>query len=452
MSWVDVENKLSRIERISRSGKKVENLAYLLNKDMLRQCYKELKPDKAAGIDKVTKKQYGMNLDQNLTRLVSKLKGGTYFPRPSRRIYIPKPGTNKKRPLGISCFEDKIVERALNKILVAVYEPRFLDCSYGFRPKRNCHQAISKVLKSINGLTSYVVEADIRNCFGSFNHDILIEALELSIADRRFIEIIRRGLKAGHLEDNIYIDDLTGTAQGSGCSPTLANVYMHHVLDQWFKVKVSSRYYRGRKFRGQAVLVRYADDFVATFRYKDDAWSFYRELKERLEKYGLSLAEEKTRVIEFGRFAQDNINQKKARGAKGRSKPETFDFLGFTFYCSTSWKDPGKFCPKVKSIGKRMSRKIKQITSWIKYNRYLPVRNIVAHLHDVLRGYFNYYAVTCNSRCVKNFRYEVVKSLFKWLNRRSQRRSYTWKGFNQMMRTHKLDDAHIRVKIYELCV
>ena len=393
MSWVDVENKLSRIERISRSGKKVENLAYLLNKDMLRQCYKELKPDKAAGIDKVTKKQYGMNLDQNLTRLVSKLKGGTYFPRPSRRIYIPRPGTNKKRPLGISCFEDKIVERALNKILVAVYEPRFLDCSYGFRPKRNCHQAISKVLKSINGLTSYVVEADIRNCFGSFNHDILIEALELSIADRRFIEIIRRGLKAGHLEDNIYIDDLTGTAQGSGCSPTLANVYMHHVLDQWFKVKVSSRYYRGRKF-----------------------------------------------------------NQKKARGAKGRSKPETFDFLGFTFYCSTSWKDPGKFCPKVKSIGKRMSRKIKQITSWIKYNRYLPVRNIVAHLHDVLRGYFNYYAVTCNSRCVKNFRYEVVKSLFKWLNRRSQRRSYTWKGFNQMLRTHKLDDAHIRVKIYELCV
>ena len=221
MSWIDVENKLSRIERISRSGKKVENLAYLLNKDMLRQCYKELKPDKAAGIDKVTKKQYGMNLDQNLTRLVSKLKGGTYFPRPSRRIYIPKPGTNKKRPLGISCFEDKIVERALNKILVAVYEPRFLDCSYGFRPKRNCHQAISKVLKSINGLTSYVVEADIRNCFGSFNHDILIEALELSIADRRFIEIIRRGLKAGHLEDNIYIDDLTGTAQGSGCSQAL---------------------------------------------------------------------------------------------------------------------------------------------------------------------------------------------------------------------------------------
>ena len=447
MSWITLEHELDRISCISRSGRKVENLAHLLNKDMLKECFRELEAFKAVGIDGVTKREYGNNLDQNLDRLVSKLKGGTYVPRPSRRVYIDKPGTTQKRPLGISCLEDKIVERALNKILVAIYEPKFLDCSYGFRPKRNCHMAVGKVLKCIGGLTSYVVEADIRNCFGTIDHDNLIMFLEHDIADARFIEIIRRGLKAGHLEGNIFYDDVTGTAQGSGCSPTLANVYMHYVLDTWFRWKNTSLRNPEVRFRGEATLIRYADDFVATFQYKDDAMNFYQELRERFAKYGFSLAEEKTRVIEFGRFAQSNINQRRARGVKCKSKPDTFDFLGFTFYCSTSWKNGG-FRVKVKSIGKRVVRKLKVINAWIKKNRFLPVKVIIGYLNQVLVGYFNYYAVTCNAPSVQNVRYEVCKSLFKWLNRRSQRKSFTWDEFNEKLSHWNLADAHIRVNIY----
>ena len=450
-SYFKLNDDLSRIRHISMSGKKVENLACLLNKDMLLQCYRELDPHKAVGIDKVTKEAYGRDLDRNLDKLVSKLKGGTYFPRPSRRVYIDKPGTTKKRPLGISAFEDKIVERAINKILVAVYEPKFLDCSYGFRPMRNCHLAISKLLKNINALTSYVVEADIRNCFGSFDHDKLIMFLEHDIADKRFIEIIRRGLKAGHMENNIWYDDVTGTAQGSGCSPTLANVYMHYTLDTWFRWMTLPRTPSGFRFRGQAQLIRYADDFVATFQYKSDAEKFYRLLGERLGKYGLTLAEEKTRILAFGRFAQSNINERLARGVKCRTKPETFDFLGFTFYCSTKHSN-GRFTAKVKSIGKRMHRKVKEIRDWIKKNRCLPLKLIFSHLNKVLKGYFNYYAVTCNSDCVRRVRYEVCQDLFKWLNRRSQRKSYTWKTFNQMLDYFELADARIRVKIYDYCV
>ena len=447
MSYLQLEDDLSRIRHISESGRRVENLAHLLNKDMLLQCYKELDPHKAVGIDEVTKTEYGKNLSGNLDKLISKLKGGTYFPRPSRRVYIDKPGTTKKRPLGISAFEDKIVERALNKILVAIYEPKFLDCSYGFRPKRNCHLAISELLKDIKGLTSYVVEADIRNCFGSFDHEKLIMFLEHDIADKRFIEIIRRGLKAGHIEDNIWYDDVSGTAQGSGCSPTLANVYLHYTLDTWFRWMTLPQTALKHKFRGQAQLIRYADDFVATFQYESDARKFYRELRVRLEKYGLTLAEEKTGILEFGRFAQSNIDKRLARGIKCKSKPDTFDFLGFTFYCSTKYRN-GQFTVKVKSIGKRMERKVKEIRNWIRMNRCLPLEAIFKHLNQVLTGYFNYYAVTCNSIFVQRVRYQVCLSLYKWLNRRSQKKSYTWDSFNQMLENYELADAHIRVNIY----
>lgn len=447
MSYQQLGVDLSRIRHISESGRRVENVAVLLNKDLLLQCYYELDPKKAVGIDGISKDKYGEKLLDNLDKLVSKLKGGTYFPQPSRRVYIDKPGTNKKRPLGISCFEDKIVERAINKILTEVYEPKFLDCSYGFRPERCCHMAISKALASINGITSFVVEADIRNCFGSFDHEKLIMFLEHDIADARFVEIIRRGLKAGHLEDNIWYDDVTGTAQGSGCSPTLANVYMHYTLDTWFRWMTLPRTAPEVRFRGKAELIRYADDFVATFQYKSDAEKFYADLGVRLEKFGLTLAEEKTRIMEFGRFAQSNIDKRIARGIECKTKPDTFDFLGFTFYCSTKRRNGG-FTAKVKTIGKRQVRKVKELCRWIKKNRYLHLDVIFLHLNLVLKGYFNYFAVTCNSRCVKNVRYQVCRCLFKWLNRRSQMRSYTWDGFNQMIDAFGLEPARIRVNIY----
>ena len=216
-----LKRELSRISQISVSGRKVENLAYQLNKELLRRCFNELDPNKASGIDGVTKREYGKNLDQNLEALVARLKDGTYTPQPSRRVYIPKPGTDKKRPLGISCFEDKIVERAIAKILGEVYEPKFLDCSYGFRPGRNCHLAVSTLLGAIHQKTNYVVEADIRSCFDTIDHKWLLTFLEHDIADKKFIEIIRRGIKAGHFEDGVLHWHEAGTMQGSGYSPVL---------------------------------------------------------------------------------------------------------------------------------------------------------------------------------------------------------------------------------------
>ena len=443
-----LENELSRISCISKSGIRVQNLAHLLNKDMLVLCYNEIDGKKATGIDDVTKLEYGKELDQNLDKLISRLKGGTYFPRLSKRVYIDKPGTNKKRPLGISCFEDKLVERAINKILVAVYEPKFLDYSYGFRPFRCCHMAINKLLSNIRGSTSYVVEADIRSCFDTIDHDMLLFFLERDIADKRFVEIIRRELKAGHFEGNLYIDDLTGTVQGSGASPTLANVYLHYVLDTWFDDKRrSSLLLPEQRFKGVAGLVRYADDFVGTFQYEEDARMFYEELSARFAEFGFTLAEEKTRIIEFGRFAQDNLNKRRRLGLTDKTQPDTFDFLGFTVYCAKA-RETGKFCVKVKSNGKRMQRKLNSIVAWIKKYRHSKLEVIMRHLNSVLKGYFNYYAVSGNSPSVNTFRYKVIRALFKWLNRRSQRKSYSWKGFNQMLEYYPIADAHIRVDIY----
>jgi group II intron reverse transcriptase/maturase len=442
-----LERELSRISQISSTGRRVENLAHLLNTDLLRQCFKELDPNKASGIDKVTKRDYAQHLERNLEQLVAKLRGGIYSPQPSRRVYIPKPGTDKMRPLGISCFEDKIVERAIAKILNAVYEPKFLDCSYGFRPKRNCHLAVSVLLKSIHQKTSYVVEADIRSCFDTIDHNWLLTFLEHDIADRRFIEIIRRGIKAGHFEDGMFHLHEAGTMQGSGYSPVLCNVFLHYVLDTWFRfLKESPMAPYSMRFRGDVQLVRYADDFVATFQYKDDAERFYRLLKQRFTKYGFALAGEKTRIIRFGRFAARDAETDSLMGRSERRKPDTFDFLGFTFYCSLNKK--GRFCCKLKSAAKRVRTKLKKISEWLKANRSMGLEEYIKHICRVLNGYFNYYCVTCNEFCTSAFRFNVIKLMFKWLNRRSQRKSYTWEEFLMVIEKYKVPKAYFRVDIY----
>ena len=268
-----LETKLSRISCISESDVRVQNLAHFLNKDTLKQCFQEFNGNKAVGKDEVTKNEYSKELEKNLEKLISRLKGGMYFPRPSKQVYIDKLGTNKKRPLGICCFEDKLVERAINKILVAVYEPKFLDYSYGLRPNRNCHMAKSKLLRNIQGRTSYVVEADLQSCFDMIAYERLLSFQEEDITDRRVIELVRSELKAGHLEGNIYVDDLTGIVQESGASPTLANVYLNYVLDNWFDDK-RKRLDPELRFKSVAGLVRYADDFVGTYQYEEDAINF----------------------------------------------------------------------------------------------------------------------------------------------------------------------------------
>jgi group II intron reverse transcriptase/maturase len=289
----------------------------------LLDSHKKLDAKKAAGINGISKDDYSVNLEANIESLVERMKRGSYKPEASRRVYIPKDGSNKMRPLGISCYEDKLVENVIASILTEVYEPKFYNESFGFRPRRNCHQAVRELVENIQyRKTSYIVEADIKSFFDNVDHDWMIKFLEHDIADKRFIEIIKKFLKAGVMEGGKYISTEKGTPQGNGASPLLANIYLHYVLDIWFDFKVK------RKCKGDANLVRYCDDFVCCFQYEWEANKFYHDLIERFAKFGLELALDKTKTIEFGRFAKEN------RVKHGLGKPETFDFLGFTFYCS----------------------------------------------------------------------------------------------------------------------
>ena len=298
------------IEKANRTDRKVQNLACYINEELLKSIHNKMESKKASGVDKVTKDEYESNLDENLKSLVARMKNGTYRPNPSRRVYIPKDGSNKLRPLGISSYEDKLVENAVAQILTMIYEPKFYPFSYGFRPGRNCHMAVREIIEMVQfRKTNYIVEADIKSYFDTIPHDWLMKMLEHDIADRRFLEIIRRFLKAGVMDNGKYLDSESGSPQGNGASPVLANVYLHYVLDNWFDYIVQ------RQCRGQCYLIRYADDFVCCFQNKWEAEIFRRKLEERFAKYGLSLSEEKTKILEFGRFAAEN------RKRRGEGKP-----------------------------------------------------------------------------------------------------------------------------------
>jgi group II intron reverse transcriptase/maturase len=331
-------------------------------------------------------------------------------------VYIPK-ANGKLRPLGISCYEDKLVEANIAELLSAVYETKFLDCSFGFRPERNCHQAISELKRQIiTEKVSYVVEADIKSFFDTVDHEWLLKFLEHNIADKKLMRLIRRFLDAGYMEDGKHMVSSEGTPQGGAISPVLANVYLHYVLDLWFEKVVKAR------CRGYAGMVRYADDWVCTFQNKSDAERFMVDLKERLAKFNLELAPDKTKMLEFGRFAADN------RKERGQCKPETFNFLGFTLYCGKTLRE--KFTVKLKTDSTRVAKKLKGVKEWMRKNMMLSVEKIVKRLNMSLIGYFNYYYVTFNARAVNVFVWQVGRMLMKWMNRRSQRRSMTWKEFN----------------------
>lgn len=376
------------------------------------------------------------NLEKNLENFVERMKNGSYQPHPSRRVYIPKDGNGKMRPLGISCYEDKLVETAIELILLQVYEPKFYDESYGFRPGRSCHMAIRKAVENIQyHRTSYVVEADIRSFFDTVDHEWLMKMLEHDIADRKFLEIIRIFLKAGVMEKEKFLESDRGTPQGNGASPVLANIYLHYVLDNWFDVIVK------RQCKGETCLIRYADDFICTFQYKRGAEIFRQKLEERFRKYGLELAEEKTKVIQFGRFAEGD------RKKKGLGKPETFNFLGFTFYCSMDSK--GRFfrC-KVRTSRKRLRVKIRTMREWIKCNRNMPLKQLFEKVNMKLRGHYQYYGVTDNYVEMLVYRNQTMKQLFYWINRRSDKRSYTWETFNGgLLRTFPLLKPRITVSL-----
>ena len=425
------------IAKANATDRKVQNLASHINVDTLRAIHKTMDRRKASGIDKATKDEYEQNLEGNLENLVKRMKNGSYWPKPSRRVYIPKETKGKMRPLGISCYEDKLVENAIAQILGQIYEPKFYKESFGFRPNRNCHQAVREIIEMVQyRKTNYVVEADIKGFFDNVDHDWLMKMLSHDIADRRFLGIVEKFLKAGVMEQGKYLDSEKGTPQGNGASPILANIYLHYVLDNWFDVIVK------RQCQGECYLIRYADDFVCCFQNQRDAEVFKQRLEERFGKYGLELAEEKTKILEFGRFAREN------RERRGEEKPETFDFLGFTFYCGMDTKKQFFRC-RVKTSRKKFRSKVKAMKEWIKRYRNAPLEWIFKTVNAKLRGHYQYYGVTDNTKEVKGYLQCTKWLLYKWLNRRSEKGSYTIETFyNGLLRTFPLLEPNIKVSLF----
>ena len=393
---------------------------HIYDVDNLRACYDALDARKATGVDGVTKAEYGRNLEENLRDLSARLRRMGYRPGPKRRSYIPKPGTAKGRPLGISNLEDKIVEAATKRVLEPIYEAVFEDSSYGYRPGRTQHQCLDALGRTIQQeKVSYVVEADVKSFFDEVNHEWMVKFLRHRIGDERVIRLITRMLKSGIMEDGLTRATEKGTPQGSILSPLLSNIYLHYVLDLWFSRRIR------RQCRGEAYYFRFADDFLACFQYKGDAEHFYHQLRVRLEEFGLKLAEEKTRCIEFGRFARRDAQK---RGGK----PTDFTFLGFTHYCGKTRE--GYFKVKRRTSRKKLGQSLRKFTEWaIKARHVLRKGEMIRQARARVAGHLNYYAITDNAARCSYYSYRARQILFKWLNRKSQRKSYTWEQLNQAL-------------------
>ena len=436
-----VATKLHRIAEKARKepGFKFTSLYHLMNEELLRGCFMRLRKDAAAGIDKMTKDMYAENLEANLSNLTDRLHRMAYKPQPVRRKYIPKPGSSKQRPLGIPCFEDKLVQSGLVRIMESVYEQDFIEDSYGFRPVRSCHNALKALSEAVeNNPTNHIVEADIKGFFDNVNQEWLMKFLAHRIEDKRIQRMVKRFLKAGVSEDGSVTISDDGTPQGGVISPILANIYLHYSLDLWFE-----KVYR-RSCTGFARLIRYADDFVVCFQYKPDAERFREELGKRLGKFGLEVEPTKTKVMEFGRFAVQNA---KRRGGRA----ETFDFLGLTHYCGTR-KDGTGFRMKRATSRKKFIAKLKIFKEWLKKARILKTKELWKTVQAKLKGHYNYYGVTDNLRGIARFGEEVKQLLFKWLNRRGKKNCLNWEKFNEMLKRFPLPKPRIRVSMFGFSV
>ena len=414
------------LTRIGQKARKEPDVVFtslyhhICDVDNLRACYDALEANKATGVDGVTKQEYGQNLEENLQDLSGRLRRMAYRPGPKRRSYIPKPGNAKGRPLGNSNLEDKIVELSTKGTLEPIYEAVFEDSSYGYRLERNQHQCLDALGRTIQQKkVNHLVEADVKSFFDRVNHEWMVKFLRHRIGDERVIRLIIRMLKSGIMEDGLVKDSEQGTPQGSILSPLLSNIYLHYVLDLWFSKRVR------RQSRGEAYYFRFADDFLACFQYKSDAQDFQRRLQDRLEGFGLELAKEKTRCIEFGRFAREDAYK---RG----EKPKEFTFLGFTHYCGKSQK--GYFKVKRRTSRKKLGQSLRKFTDWAKKARcVLKKGEMLRQARTRVIGHLCYYAITDNSARSSYYVYRTEHILFKWLNRKSQRKAYTWKSFTQAL-------------------
>ena len=411
---------------------KFVSLAHLLTEEFLKGCFRELKRDKASGIDGVSVEEYEVNLEERIKDLAARLKAKRYKPQPVRRVYIPK-SNGSKRGLGIPTIEDKIVQMGIKKILETIFEADFFDVSFGFRPNRSCHNALDTLDKVVmTKPVNYVVDMDIEKYFDDIDHKWLMKCLKQRIKDTSLLRLIVRFLKAGIMEEGDIIQTVKGTPQGGILSPILANIYLHFILDLWFEKRVK------RQLKGFVQLVRYADDFIVCFQYGNEAKAFVESLKQRLDKFGLKIAEGKSRVIEFGRYVWQKAQRENRKVA-------TFDFLGFTHFCDKTRK--GKFKLGRKTARTRFRQKMKQMNEWLR-----KVRNLVELkvwwkvLRMKMFGHYRYYGISGNMKALNEFKSRTIRLAYKWINRRSQKKSFNYEQYSRFMKYNPLPIP----KIYHL--
>lgn len=420
MKGYRVPNELARVHQAARKNRKERFTALLhhITLDSLKRAYSSLSKKAATGVDGVTWQAYGENLEGNLQDLLDRVHRGAYRAKPSRRVYIAKTD-GRQRPLGIAAVEDKVLQSAVVKVMNSIYEADFMGFSYGFRPGRSQHNALDAVNQGIViKKVSWVLDADIRGFFDAMDHEWLLRFVEHRIGDKRLLRLIRKWLKAGVMEDGKWTASREGVPQGATISPLLANLYLHYVVDLW------AHQWRSRHARGDIIIVRYADDFVVGFQYRGDAERFQRELTQRLARFSLELHPEKTRLLEFGRFAARD------RDRRGCGKPETFDFLGFTHMCSTT--RGGRFIVKRKTSRKRLRAKLKQVKQALMRHRHRSIPAQGRWLRAVVQGYFNYHAVPLNMATLVRFRWEICRHWRRALRRRSQKHRMTWRRFTKI--------------------
>jgi RNA-directed DNA polymerase len=419
-----VSQALERIRKVARERKqeKFTALFHHISIELLEASFFELQENAAPGVDRLTWRDYEADLERNLTDLHDRVHRGAYRALPSRRVYIPKPD-GRQRPLAVAALEDKIVQRAAAALLNAIYEEDFLGFSYGFRPGRGAHDAMDALCVGIESRkVNWIVDADIRSFFDEISQECLIDFLEQRIGDRRIIRLIQKWLKAGVLEDGVVSVSDRGTGQGSVISPLLANIYLHYCLDLW-------AVHRRDALTGDMIIVRYADDFIIGFQYESDARRFLEAMRKRLGEFGLSLHPQKTRLIEFGRDAAER------RKLRGLGRPETFNFLGFTFICGKT--RAGKFQIRRKTRADRMRAKLRKIKETLRRFTHQPIPALGKWLGRVVSGYFNYHAVPTNGPAMAAFRHHVIDLWRRTLRRRSQKDRITWE------RMTKLADAFL---------
>jgi RNA-directed DNA polymerase len=423
---VNMSTKHIRIAELAKEDKerKFFSIAHFLTQDALYEAFGSLRKDAGAGVDGVTYAEYETRVWGNIQKLHDRMKNGQYRAQPLRRVYIPKED-GRQRPISIPSLEDKIVQAATVKLLNAIYEQDFLECSYGFRPGLGAQNALDEVGRVIcTRPISIVLEADISGYFDAIVREQLVEMIEKRVSDGAILRLIGKWINVGVIEDSRLLVAETGVGQGQVISPLLANIYLHYVLDEWFETEVKPR------LKGEAYEIRYADDFILCFQYREDAEKVMEVLTKRFAKYGLKLHPDKTRLMEFGREALAKSER------PGGPKPPTFDFLGFTHICKRSRR--GNFTVHVRTMRKRLKRSLKKVTIWCQKHRHDPVAGQQEALNRMLRGHYQYYGRPTNYRSLWEFFRSMRRIWKKWLNRRNRKRSLSWTEFERLLARHPL--------------